>query len=354
MIRANRNHPLVPALRVTLNKSVLGKDVTGWIVNATVEDDLDEPGMFALELASRDDERGTRPWTDDELFDLGGVVRIGFGYGEHVETLIAGEITALEPSFGLGGPPTLVVRGYDRRHRLNKFRRTRSFVAQKDSEIAETVCGEAGIDVRPTNSGVQHEYVLQAGQTDFDFLLERARRIHFELAMDEETVLFRPVANAKNEVLTMSFEDDLLDFDARLSLIPASQVVLRGWDPQAKQAIQAVGESRDEEVPMGGSDSATAISAGVLGERIEDMSVPVASQAEADAIARGRFDAMTLDLVTGEGRCRGCTGVRAGKVIRLEQLGRRFSGPYYVTSAVHSYARRDGYLTTFRVRRSAS
>jgi phage protein D len=354
MIRANRNQPLVPAIRVTLNKAVLAKDVAGWIVNATVEDDLNEPGMFSVELVSRDDERGTRPWTDDELFDLGGIVRIAFGYGEHTETLLAGEITALEPSFGLGGPPSLVVRGYDRRHRLNKFRRTRTFVAQKDSEIATTICSEAGLDVRAVDSGVQHDYVLQPGQTDLDFLLERARRIHFELAMDEETVLFRPVANAQDEVMSLSFEDDLLDFDARLSLIPATQVVLRAWDPQNKQALQAVGEEQDEEVPMAGNASARSISAGVLGDRIEDLSVPVASQAEADGIARGHYDAMTLDLVTGEGRCRGCTGLRAGKVILLEQLGQRFSGLYYVTSAVHSYSRRTGYITTFRVRRNAS
>ncbi len=354
MIRADRNHPLVPAIRVTLNKSVLGKDVAGWIVSASVEDDLNEPGMFAIELVSRDDERGTRPWTDDKLFDLGGIVRIGFGYGEHVETLIAGEITALEPSFSLGGPPSLVVRGYDRRHRLNKFRRTRTFVAQKDSEIATTICSEAGLDARAIDSGVQHEYVLQPSQTDLDFLLERARRIHFELAMDGETVLFRPVANTRNEVMSLSFEDDLLDFDARLSLVAATQVVVRGWDAQNKQPIQAVGEDRDEEVPMAGTESARTISAGVLGDRVEDMSVPVASQAEADDIARGRYDAMTLDLLTGEGRCRGCTGVRAGKVILLEKLGERFSGLYYVTSAVHSYSRRDGYVTTFRVRRNAS
>ncbi len=354
MIRANRNEPLVSAFRVTLNDAPLGKDVAGWIVSATVEDDLDAPGMFAFELISRDDRNGTQSWTDDERFALGGAVRVDFGYGETVETLLSGEITALEPSFTLGGPPTLVVRGYDKRHRLNKFRRTRSFVGQKDSEIAATVCGDAGLDVQAADSKVQHPYVLQADQTDFDFLLERARRIHFELAMADEAVLFRPVANDGNEVVTMSFADDLLDFEPRLALISASQVEILGWDPRGKRPIDAVGQQADEQVPMDGRASAVAISADVLGDRIEDMNVPVESQAEADQIAQGRFAAMTLDLVSGTGRCRGCTGIRAGKVIRLEKLGLRFSGLYYVTSAVHSYTRRDGYLTAFRVRRNAS
>jgi len=62
---------------------------------------------------------------------------------------------------------------------------------------------------------------------------------------------------------------------------------------------------------------------------------------------------MTLDFIRGEGRCRGCTGVRAGTVIRIDGAGKRFSGQYYVTSALHSYTRRDGYLTQFQVRRNA-
>jgi phage protein D len=354
MIRANRNEPLVAAFRVTLNDTVLAKDVAGWIVSATVEDDLDAPGMFTLELISKETEHGTLPWTDDERFELGGTVRVGFGYGEQVETLISGEITALEPAFSSSGPPTLVVRGYDKRHRLNKARRTRSFLDQKDSDIAATVCGEAGLNVQAADSEVLHAYVLQADRTDLDFLLERARRIHFELAMDGNTVLFRPVANAGNEVVTLSFTDDLLDFEPRLTLIPASQVSLLGWDPRGKRVIEAVGEQADEQVPMDGNESSVAISAGVLGDRIDDLNVPVASQAEADQIARGRFAAMTLDLISGTGRCRGCTGVRAGKVIRLDGLGQRFSGLYYLTSVVHGYTRRDGYLTHFRVRRNAS
>ena len=52
----------------------------------------------------------------------------------------------------------------------------------------------------------------------------------------------------------------------------------------------------------------------VIGSRIEsNVSMPVASQAEADQLAQAHFDAMTLDFIRGDGRCRGCTGVRAAR-----------------------------------------
>ena len=50
--------------------------------------------------------------------------------------LISGEITALEPEFVTSRIPLLRVRGYDRRHRLQRGRKTRTFLQQKDSDIA--------------------------------------------------------------------------------------------------------------------------------------------------------------------------------------------------------------------------
>ena len=126
MVRADRTQPLVPSFELELNGTVVGKEIAGWIVNVTVEDELNLPGMFAFELASREDERGTMPWTDDTRFQLGMAVRVGFGYGSRSETVLSGEITALEPRFSSSGPPTLTVRGYDKRHRLNTVRRTRT------------------------------------------------------------------------------------------------------------------------------------------------------------------------------------------------------------------------------------
>ena len=368
MLRANRKQPLVPSFELELNGTVLGKDVAGWIVNVTVEDELDLPGMFEFALASRESERGTFPWTDDTRFQLGMTVQVGFGYGSKAETLLTGEVTELEPRFSSSGPPTLTVRGYDRRHRLNTVRRTRSFVDQTDSDIVKRIGEEAGLTVHETNSKVVHPYVLQAGRTDLDFLIERARRIQFELVMLDGELFFRPVANAAEEVLTLSFKDDLLEFEPRLSLTPATQLQILGWDAKAKQPIDAVAKLPRNDAANSTADpaedktegkarrtrSGVTSSSQVIGSRIESsVSMPVASHAEADQLAQAHFDAMTLDFIRGDGRCRGCTGVRAGTVIRIDGAGKRFSGLYYVTSAQHSYTRRDGYVTQFQVRRNA-
>ena len=51
-----------------------------------------------------------------------------------------------------------------------------------------------------------------------------------------------------------------------------------------------------------------------------------APQAEADQIAKARLNEMALELITGHGLCLGRTDLRAGKVIKIDGVGKRFSG----------------------------
>lgn len=355
MAHASRGNPIPASFAVKLDGRPIVADLSLWIVNVTVEDDLDLPSMFTLELISKTDERGSTPFTDDQRLALGAAVEISLGYGDDRESLIVGEITALEPTFSIAGLPSLIVRGYDKRHRLNGSRRTRGFIEKTDGAIAEEICDAVHVPISVNKNGVEHSYVLQADQTDLEFLIERARRMHFELAMNGGTLSFRPVANDASRILTLSLGDDLLEFRPRMSVVPMTELRVLGWDPKEKQPITASANAENQAVPMGGKQSAAQHAETIFGKAIETiMRVPVLSQAEADQAAVGRFNAAQLDFIRGDGRLRGRTDVRAGRVLRFVDLGQRFSGDYYVTSAVHRYSRRDGYHTDFRVRRNAS
>jgi uncharacterized protein len=337
MAHARRDRPLVPSFGVKLNGTPLLPEMSMWIVNLVVEDELDLPGMFALELISRENERGSAAWTDEPRLALGATVEVSMGYGDERESLMSGEITALEPTFTSAGPPSLVVRGFDVRHRLNGTRRTRSFVDKKDSAIAELIGAGAGVNIEAVDSRVTHPYVMQADQTDLEFLRERTQRIQYELVVEGRIVRFRPVANTGSGIVTLTLRDDLLEFRPRMSQMPLTGVRVRGWDAREKQSVTASSPGPE------------------AGETFETLvRTPVASQAEADQMAAASFNNAALDLIRGEGRARGRTDVRAGRIIDLKELGQRFSGAYYLTSVVHHYSRRDGYLTDFCARRLAS
>jgi phage protein D len=290
------------------------------------------------------------------LFKEGNEVEIDIGYRDNLETLFKGEITGLEPDFPNEVPPTLTVRGYDRRHRLMGKRKTRTFLNLKDSEIASRIAGDWSLSTENIkDTHVTHEYVLQNNQTDFEFLLERARRIGYEMVVTDKDLHFRPRQNEGSAAVILRRETELLDFSARLTAVgQIEEVFVQGWDPTNKEKVVARSGSGDEP-DMGGSASGPSKAQQAFGNTGgTTVDRPVLSQAEADQLARGWFSEMALHYVEGHGVCVGSPELRAGTLVEIEGLGERFSGTYYVTSTEHAFRPGSGYRTTFTVRRNAT
>lgn len=343
-----------PAFAVTVRGQALPLAVMLQVSHVSVEEDAGLPSMFTLVLGGGDVDNETA-WIDGDLFTVGAALEIQMGHGEVLQTLIAAEITALEPVFVRGGRPSLTVRGYDRRHRLARGRKTRSFVQQKDSDIAATIAAEAGLSPQAQDSQVAHDYILQANQTDMEFLEGRARAIQYEVVVEGSTLHFRPVQNDQGEAMTLALGDDLLEFCPRLSTMGQySQLELRGWSPKDRKEIVAHAGQGDEVSTMGGTDSGAALVERAFGAAtllVGDQ--PVLNQAEADQLARACFNRALLRLITGDGVCRGRTDLHAGQVIRIAGIGTRFSGQYYVSAASHRYTPDQDYRTHFVVGRNA-
>jgi phage protein D len=359
MAQARRDEPLVPTFGIELDGKPLVDDLALSIVSVTVEDTLDLPGMFTIELISKEDEEGSTAWTDEPRLALGTAVKISMGYGVDRETLFAGEITSLAPMFSNGGAPTLSVHGFDKRHRLNTIMRQFTYKTDvTDAQIAREICSAKHVNVaiKATETKDKYSSVSQFNQTDLAFLQDRAKRINFELAVDNDgTLHFRPDSSATKSVVSLSLDDDLLEFQPRMTLVPLTGVQALAWDTQQKKPIKASVNAGSQTSMMGGKESAAQHAEKVFVEATESIvGVPASSQAELDRLASAYFNAAALDFIQASGRVRGRTDVRAGRVIHVENIGTRFSGDYQVTSATHHYSRHDGYVTEFQARRNAS
>ena len=347
---------LAPEYRVRINGANLPPQAAADVVAVTVCQDVSAPSMFELRMINRDMNKLKFTWSDDPLFAEGGEVEILMGYAGKLASVMVGEITGLEPEFHAGEVPMLTVRGHDRRHRLLRGRKTRSFTQVKDSDIAVQVAQEAGLSSEAEDTQVTLEYVLQHNQTDWEFLEGRARRLGFEVLVEGKTLKFRPHKNDGSEVLTLTRDADLIEFQPRLSTIGlVGEVVVQGWSPKDKEAITGKASAGDEGTVMGGSKGGPKAADGAFDAAVGTVvDRPVFSQAEADQIARGRLREMALAYVTGEGVAIGRTDLKAGTVIKIEGFGKRFSGLYYLASTRHTYSPARGYRTELGVRRNAT
>lgn len=347
---------LAPDFVIKLNGSDAPPELVSDLIAVAVEEDVDIAGMFTFKLINWDMSQLQVKWSDDDLFQIGAEVEIQMGYVDDLITLIKGEITGLEPEFCAEEVPTLTVRGYDRRHRLMRSRKTRSFTQITDSDIASQIASDAGLTPDVENTGVTHEYLLQHNQTDFEFLQKRAGLIGYEVVVDASTLMFRTLQNTQTEVLTLFRDADLLQFYPRLTTQrQVGQFEVRGWNPAEKAEIVSTAGIGDESTTMGGQTVGPAAGDDVFGESKHFVvDTPVFSQAEADQIAAGQFNESALAYITGDGLCVGRSDLRSGTVIQIEGLGDRFSGLYYITSVSHRYTPRNGYRTHFQFRRNAT
>src|SRR5215831_2114910 len=344
----------VPQFKILVNGAQLPSDTEVDVVGVTVSQYVDGADVFTLELNNWDSNRQEFKWIDTNDFAPGVEVEIKMGYIDTSSSLIKGEITALEPEYPSDKAPTLKVTGYDRLHRFRRGRHTRSFVDVKDSDVAQQIARELKLRSQVDDSEITHPFLFQNNQSNIDFLCERARRIRFEVDVEDKTLIFRRAANNLGSTLTLAFGDNLKSFCPRLTTLQqVTEVVVQSWDMKNKAVISAKAKAGDETTKMQGSTSAAAVTASAFGSSSLLIADHVlASGAEADQMAKAQFNAISDVFVTGEATAIGSADIRAGQVVEFTKLGKLFSGLYYVTAAGHAI-RRNGYLTHMTVQSNA-
>jgi uncharacterized protein len=334
---------------IRVNGMPLPPEAAAQLQSVTTQDDIQALSMFTLQLNNWDTDALRFTWSDSPLFAVGNEVEIYLGFLGDLHLVMTGDIISLEPVFSGQQAPVLTVRGYDRSHRLARSPRSRTFLNMKDSDIAGKIAQEAGLRPQIEVSTVIHEYLLQANQSDWDFLVHRATLIGYEVFVREQALYFRPVNTAGPAIDSLSLGEDIAEFAPRLSALnQASSVSVGFWDVMQKQMATATTQLSPG-LATGPGIAQKAFGAAV----VPSLGQPARSLSEASMIAQSQFDAMALTFVEGTGTAFGRPELLAGSVVDISGAGQTFSGHYYVTSVSHDVTPGSGFLTSFTVRRNA-
>ena len=151
--------------------------------------------------------------------------------------------------------------------------------------------------------------------------------------------------------MSLKWGDDLTSFLPRMSLAEqVDQVTVKGWDVAEKKAITGTASSGELYPKIGGGKGAPLASAFGTGKLVI-VDQPVISQAEANELAKARLNEASGAFVEAEGVATRRPDIKAGKMVKIEAVGKRFGGVYLVTSATHVYDP-AGFRTVFNVRGS--
>jgi phage protein D/phage baseplate assembly protein gpV len=347
--------PNAPDLKIKIDGTPL-KDELDDILEVVVNLDRYLPGMFTILVHDQPIEQTGKPmYVDSAKFDLGKAVEIVMQAGETEPdrsgpsgTLIKGEITSIEPSFSSDRGANLIVRGYDRSHRLHRGTFTRTFLKVKDSDIAGKIAGEAGLSHATDATTETYDYVMQYNQTNWEFLRARAERIGYHLYVDDKLLCFKK-AERKVSGPTFEWGVDLKRFEPRLSgTQQVDKATVKGWDVTKKQAI--VGNAASSGIMPGGfgKSGGTAAKSAFSAATTIVVDAPVSTSGDANTAAQAVLDQTASEFIQADGVCFGDPRILPGVEITVKGVGKRFSGKYLVTAATHIFSR-GGYETRFTI-----
>lgn len=330
---------------ITIDGQLMSEEFRHAVFSATVESSLHLPDVATLHLH---DPGGT--WVDSATLAPGKSLQIS-AKAENVEhKLFDGEIVELESDFVIGDR-RVVVRAFDRLHRLARIRHARTFVNATDSDIVSKCAGEANLSPRTGSVSIVHDYVLQDGLSNLEFLQERAALVGYMLWVDGKELHFDEHGKQSGSVV-LEFGVNLAEFHPRLTSIDqVNSVSVNGWDPKEAKAVTGKvssgnGAPKLDHALKGGAlaKEAFSIDADVL---VLDKSVR--NQDVAQKIAQGVMDRREGRLVEADGLTHGTPTLLAGSEVEIKGVGNRFKGKYFVTGATHEYGGPQGYVTHFTV-----
>lgn len=282
-------------------------------------------------------------------FALGTPISVEMGQSStDAGEVFSGEVIAQEVDASPTGIPTITIRAYDKRHRLMRGRKIKTYVDVSESDLVSQTCSAAGLSGSATGAPTEvYKWVIQNNETDMEFLSRRARRLGMELVITGSAVkMQKPTLTVDSGDLT--YGEDLLDFKVRLNTTnQVNSVTVRGWDPATKAAIVGTSSSADFKPAIGITKDGAALASDFgSGKVMYTVYRSVTTQADAALAAKAIHNDLNGRAIQIQGRCFGSTHVKVGARVEIKNVGTDYNGKYYVTASTHRFDI-NGYLTHF-------
>jgi phage protein D len=347
-----------PRFEVEVVDKKLPVNIEKLIIDLTVEEKIDEGVSFRVVMHDEFDMTKQKfKWLDDPMFNVGKKMNIRMGYGNNLSVMVMGNITSLEPSFFSGETPTLTIGGQDLSYDyIKRTSPARTFLDKKHSDVARTIASEAGLLPVIDETGKFQKFIRKDdNETYYTFLQKLAKEVGYQFNVEGQTMYFVKPGDEKKEILTLELGKDIISFRPTLRTSGLlSEVEVRGHNPRDPNTPiigrATAGSERTQERGRKTGSQLINERHGTVKKVITN--VIVNSPEHANALAQSELNKASDTLIEGEVESIGLSQIRTGVNIKLEKMGDRFSGKYYVKGTTHTI-NNSGYRTRFSVKRNA-
>jgi phage protein D/phage baseplate assembly protein gpV len=331
--------------KVLVDGTELSKDQLKFVKLLSLDSSLHVPDMVEILIAELSVEE-----LEQQPYAVGKPIKVSLSNESNQLTpLFEGEITAIEPIFEKNYA-SMIIRGYDKAHRMHRGTISKDWKNVKDSDIAQQIASKNGMQAKVDATSEVFDHVFQHAQSDFEFLQSRASRIGYSVFTENGKLNFVKPSAPSSPDKTLEFRKNLIAFRPRMSLSEqVTEVTVRGWDVKAKKAIVGTATSSDTGASTGNGKTGTQATKTAFGDAkrlfVRDN---INSQGDATALAEALMNQSNEHFIEADGEAEGIPTLHAGQVVEIVGVGTKFGGKYRLTSVRHEY-RKGTYQTYFRI-----
>jgi hypothetical protein len=352
-----------PRFEVKIEGEKIPSAVSKIIKEVRVEEEKDLASRFSIIVNDEyDTKKGEfKGLAEDSIFEEGNEVTIKMGYGGKLPTMLIGRIDELESNFFSGDAPTLTLSGFDFSCEFRKPSKAGPpFPKISYSKIVEQIAKDKftkdkfTLDIHHTEK-LDTVISKKNDISDYKFIMELAKKCSREFGIDRETLYFVKSQADKDEIVTLEWGKHLISFNPRMRLSALySKVEVRGHNSDdPKKPISGIANPGDESVKNEKGKTGSQIANELCPGSTKVVTVERAiDNKKAEEIALSIIDKASKTLFTGSGECIGIPQIKPQVTIRIENVGKKFCGKYYVESATH-VINDSGYRTNFKVNRNS-
>lgn len=266
-------------------------------------------------------------------FVPGTEISIEVGYDSTNTVVFSGIVTKQSIQIANSTGPMLEVECMDKAVKMAVGRKSAGYSKTKDSDVISTLISAAGLSASVTATTAQLPELVQYYVSDWDFMLARAEVNSMVVStINGKVTVFNPTTDTSS-VLTLTYGDNLMEFNAELNAITQlKQVTASAWDYSSQQLIQA---TADNNLSGPGNLSSKTL-ADVVGLASYDLQTTAAeSNDDLTAWAKAQMLKSELSKIIGDARFQGNAAVVPGKYLTVAGAGARFDGAHFVSSVQH-------------------
>ena len=278
--------------------------------------------------------------------------------------LFVGEVTALEAEYDQHHGTQVIVRGYDKLHRLQTGRAAKAFSPDMGiGDIVSMIASSAGLTPGDT-SGAPSSTPPWIGQRDissWDLLVGLAEEAGAVISLDDGHVLNFTKPTHTTTAPPPATPEMASTVENPLQLVPdtnllrvravasgnqqATTVEVHAWDTNQNQLV--VGTATAAASSVDATYTPSAVGGTLNGTKFVDARTGLPDEASASALATSLADRLGAAVGEIEGIAKLTPQMKANVAVSLGNLGAPFDGKYVLSSVRHHFSSKTGNRTFF-------